>query len=85
MLLSFFAGLAGMIAPAISGWIALPARLWLNGMLWIADWFARLPHATALVKISVTSFVVLYGVIFLIVLGLNRRAQSVILEPTSSN
>lgn len=84
MLLSFIAGLAGMIVPEFSGWIALPARYVLNAMLWIADWFARLPHATANVKISVASFVALYIVILLLVIGLSRRSQSVILVATST-
>lgn len=84
MLFSFLAGLAGMTMPVISGWIALPARYLLNLMLWLADWFASLPHATVSVKISVASFVTLYFVIILIILGLNRRAQSVILLATSS-
>jgi competence protein ComEC len=84
MLLSFIAGLAGMITPVLSGWIALPARYLLNSMLWIADWFSRLPHATANVKISVASFIVLYLAIILLIIGLSRRSQSVIMVPTST-
>lgn len=84
MLFSFIAGLAGMVVPAISGWIALPARYLLNTMLWLADWFAHLPHATVATQISVASFVALYVTIGLVIFGINRRAQSVILEPTST-
>ncbi len=83
MLLSFLAGLAGMIAPVISGWIALPARYLLNTMLWLADIFASLPHATVLVKISTGGFIALYAVIGLLIFGLNRRAQSVTIVETS--
>lgn len=83
MLLSFLAGLAGMIAPVISGWIALPARYLLNTMLWLADIFASLPHATVLVKISAGGFIALYAVIGLLIFGLNRRAQSVTIVETS--
>lgn len=85
MLFSLIAGLAGMVAPVISGWFGLPARFILNTMLWLADWFASLPHATVLVSVSVVGFLVLYGAIALLVLGLNRRAQSVTIELTSSN
>jgi hypothetical protein len=84
MLFSFIAGLAGMIMPVFSGWIALPARYLLNTMLWLADWFAGLPHATVITQISVASFIAFYITIGLVIFGINRRAQSVILEPTST-
>jgi competence protein ComEC len=44
MLLSLFAGLAGMLAGAVCGWIALPARLLLNYMLDTAHLLATVPH-----------------------------------------
>lgn len=45
MLLSFIAGLAGWLVPAISGWFALPARFLLTYMLDIANMVSRLPGA----------------------------------------
>ena len=44
MLLSLIAGLAGMLAPFIAGWLAWPAALLLNYMLDIAHLLAGLPH-----------------------------------------
>lgn len=83
MLLSFLAGLTGMLAPVISGWMALPARYLLNFMLWLADIFANFPHANVLVKVSAGGLVLLYAIIGLFILGLNRRAQSVTIVETS--
>ena len=45
MLLSFIAGLAGWLIPAISGWFALPARFLLTYMLDISNIVSRLPGA----------------------------------------
>ena len=44
MLLSLFAGLAGLLAPTLAGWIAWPAKALLNYMLDISHLLANLPH-----------------------------------------
>jgi ComEC/Rec2-related protein len=44
MLLATITGLAGMLVPVISGWIAVPTRVLLNYMLDIAHVLAGLPH-----------------------------------------
>src|SRR5690606_37841161 len=44
MLLCLIAGLAGMLLPAIAGWLAWPARLLLTYMLDIADLLSHIPH-----------------------------------------
>lgn len=44
MLLSAIAGLAGMLAPSLAGWVAWPARLLLTYMLDIAHALSRIPH-----------------------------------------
>jgi competence protein ComEC len=44
MLLSLFAGLAGMLLAPVAGWIALPAKLLLDYMLSVAHVLASLPH-----------------------------------------
>ena len=52
MLLSFTAGLAGWFVPAISGWLALPARFLLTYMLDIANIVSRLPGARISLRIN---------------------------------
>jgi len=44
MLLTLIAGLAGMLLPAIAGWLAWPARILLTYMLDIAHLLSRIPH-----------------------------------------
>lgn len=77
MLFSLIAGVAGMAMPVLSGWIALPARVLLNFILLIADWFSKLPHAQWLVKMTIFSMLVCYISLIVIIIGLNKRSQSV--------
>ena len=44
MLLSLFAGLAGMFVVGIAGWIALPAKILITYMLDIAHLLSKTPH-----------------------------------------
>lgn len=44
MLLSFVAGLVGMLAPLLVGWIALPLRWLLTYMLDVATLLSKVPH-----------------------------------------
>jgi predicted membrane metal-binding protein len=44
MLLSFVAGLAGMIMGSVSGWFAWPARLLLTYMLDVVNLLSRIPN-----------------------------------------
>lgn len=44
MLLSFIAGLAGMLIPLLSGWLAWPATILLTYMLDTATLLSRIPH-----------------------------------------
>jgi ComEC/Rec2-related protein len=44
MLLTLVAGLAGMLIPAVAGWLAWPARILLTYMLDVAGMLSRLPH-----------------------------------------
>lgn len=85
MLFSLIAGIAGMIIPIISGWFALPARILLNGMLWLAHWFSTWPHATARTTVTISGFLILYMVIFVVILGLKKHAVSVTIEQRSTN
>ncbi len=77
MLFSLIAGVAGMIIPAISGWIALPARVLLNFILLVADWFSKLPLAQASVKMTAFSMLACYISLVIVIIGLNKRNQSV--------
>jgi competence protein ComEC len=77
MLFGVFSGFAGMLVPTIAGWFALPARLLLNLMLWLAAWFAKWPHAQIDKTISSGSLAALYGIIVVALIGLKKRAQSV--------
>lgn len=45
MLCCVFAGLAGMLLPALAGWLAWPARLIMTYMLDMANLLSRIPHA----------------------------------------
>ena len=47
MLLTLIAGLAGMLIPAVAGWLAWPARIILTYMLDIANMLSRIPHVFA--------------------------------------
>jgi len=80
MLFSVFAGLAGMLVPVVSGWVALPARIWLNTMLWVADILSKVPGAQARTSVTVGGLVCLYVIIIVFMTGLKKRATSVTIK-----
>ena len=80
MLASVVAGVMGVIAPAVAGWLAIPARILLGSMIRIAEWMAALSHATVIVQISAAGMVFLYVCIIIMIVGLKKRAQSVIIS-----
>jgi len=80
MFFSLIAGLAGMIMPQIAGWIALPARILLDVMLWLIAWFAHWPLAQANVLITLGSLLALYAITMIFILGLRKRSVSVTIE-----
>ena len=45
MLLALFAGLSGMLIPALAGWLAWPAKSLMTYMLDISNLLSRIPHA----------------------------------------
>ncbi len=65
MLLSVAAGVAGMIVPALAGWIAWPANWVLTYMLDIANLIGRIPHAF----VANIGFPVLYMVAAYTIIG----------------
>jgi competence protein ComEC len=78
MLLSLFAGLAGMLAGAIAGWIALPARLLLDYMLSTAHLLARLPHVFVQNRsLSLVAMLGLYSMVIGLTLTLWHKTKPV--------
>jgi competence protein ComEC len=65
MLVTLSAGLAGMLLPIISGFIALPARLLLHYILDIVSLFAQVPHALIKQSINLWHMLVMYVLILL--------------------
>lgn len=64
MLVTLFAGLAGMFMPILSGYIALPARLLLRYILEVVALFARVPNALIERTISLWHMTTMYVLIF---------------------
>ncbi len=77
MLLSFIAGLAGMLVPLLAGWFAWPAVWLLTYMLDTATILSRIPHIFHQnVYLSVIDMVLCYAVIASIAILLQRRKQA---------
>jgi competence protein ComEC len=60
MLLSFVAGLVGMLAPALAGWVAWPAKWLLTYVLDIANLVSRIPNMTFSISLSAWTLSALY-------------------------
>jgi competence protein ComEC len=76
MLLCMFAGLAGMLVPALAGWIAFPARLLLTYMLDIAAMLSRIPHVFVQnLALSLVSLAALYGLAGMVILTLHNKTK----------
>lgn len=73
MLLSAAAGLAGMIAPALAGWIALPARLLLTYMLDLVHMLSDIPSVLIHRSISAVYMFGLYSAVIAVTLVLYRK------------
>lgn len=68
MLASFVAGLAGMWAPQLAGWVAWPAKLVLGYMVDLVRAMAAWPHASVGQSIRLPQMLVLYGLIVVLLL-----------------
>ncbi|HYG83372.1 MAG TPA: ComEC/Rec2 family competence protein [Verrucomicrobiae bacterium] len=66
MLLTFIAGVGGVLAPPIAGWVGVPANALLQYMTGVVEWVARLPHA----QIEVTFGEIALTTSYLGILGL---------------
>lgn len=75
MLLSFVAGVAGMLVPVLAGWVAWPARIILTYLLDMATMFSRVPHMQFGVTISLMAMLIMYGAIIMVLLTLWRKNQ----------
>ena len=83
MLLTLIAGLAGMLAPAVAGWLAWPAKLLLTYMLDIANLLSRVPHAfIENLTFSLPAMLVCYGIVGFLCLMLwgKRKEHGIITE-----
>ncbi len=83
MLLTLIAGLAGMIAPAIAGWLALPGRILLSYMISVANVLAGVPYAVAHAQLPILVMLAAYTCLAGICLVLWRQTgvKRGILEP----
>lgn len=63
MLASAIAGIGGMVAPAFSAWLAIPANLLLTYMLDIAYYLSSLSFAQILTNLTTTQMIIFYGLI----------------------
>lgn len=73
MALTFFAGIAGLIAPAIAMWVGLPAAAILTYMTTAVHWVANLPGSQGQLSFSVIALVVSYIAIVASVVYMWRR------------
>ena len=73
MLLTFIAGLAGMLASALAGWFAWPARLLLTYMLDAVSLLSRVPHAQTLHSLSWQVMIAMYIVLIALCVVLWHR------------
>lgn len=75
MLLSFIAGLAGMVAPMFVGWLVLPARLLLTYMLDLIALFSRLPFALAKPHVTAIAMAAIYATFLFVSFVLWRKTR----------
>jgi len=68
MMLSFLAGLGGMLLPSLAGWVAWPTTLLMTYMLDIVRLLSALPHASINYKINALQLVIVYILILAVLL-----------------
>jgi len=74
MLLCLVAGLAGMLVPAVAGWLTWPAVLLLTYMLDIANILSHIPHIFMQgLKFSLAELLLVYSLLSLVVWSLWRK------------
>ena len=75
MLLSVVAGLGGMIAPAVAGVLAWPARMLLGFMLGVCSLLSRIPHAMSSLQIGVVVMCSMYAALVIVVIVMRKKAS----------
>jgi competence protein ComEC len=75
MLLSFVAGLAGMLAPTYALLLGWPARVLLDFMLSVSAVLARIPHAFVHSNLPAWGMLFLYGVILLSIVVMQKKIK----------
>jgi competence protein ComEC len=70
MLFTFFAGLAGLFAPAIATWVGLPATFLLTYSIHVIGYIAGLPNAKTEIIFNVYELILAYAFLLLVVLYL---------------
>lgn len=87
MLLSLFAGLAGMLIPMFAGWIAWPATLLMTYMLDIAAILSRVAHAfIENIAFSLPHLIASYVIVaFLTVIAWHKIRQNGIITDNTAN
>jgi competence protein ComEC len=73
MLFSAIAGIAGMLAPSISGWLSWPANILLTYVLDVARGLSNIPGIFLHRSVSIAGMLGLYGVIFVTMLLIQKR------------
>ncbi len=73
MFVGLVAGLAGMIVPAFSGWLAWPAALVLKYMLAVVDWFSRQSWAATVMHIDFVGMLLMYAVLGMFIVSLKHQ------------
>jgi competence protein ComEC len=77
MLLCLIAGLAGMLVPAVAGWVAWPAVLLLTYMLDAAQLLSRVPHAFVTnVGFPLLLLCMAYASVLLFIVALKRAQRA---------
>ncbi len=88
MLLSLIAGLAGMVIPMLSGWLAWPARAILTYVLDIIKILAEVPYALVKATMSWQTLTYVYLIVVFITFVLWRRhlrQRAIITDKISTN
>jgi competence protein ComEC len=76
MLLSTFAGLAGMLLGPFAGWVSWPARLLLTYMLDVAHILSHIPHIFAQnIAFSTGQMLLMYGVVLAVTAALQFKTK----------
>jgi hypothetical protein len=75
MLLSAISAFAGMLIPAVAGWLAWPANILLTYILDVVRLFSGIPGIFQHRSITTYGMVTFYCIVLLAVLGLHKHKR----------